>query len=608
MVKLTESIKSKVKNITFGIHKKIFFYNAVSCFILSIAISITVMNMTTGNMRELIYMTMKAFTQQLSNNIENHFLEIKNTVFLLSEDKRVSLFMSNKYANEDERYDKLKELSTFLFGIKWMKKYSDIILISFSGNIMSTSYTQIRTLEDTQVYKWYSRLMESNKNYEIISNFSDITEDARNNKRFMYAVNDVSYAVALKYPVYATKNLGVIVMKQNVGIFDIILKNINNEAPFDTILIYDQSGYMIYNSNKKTKDSFILSERDKYEIINSREDFIKRTIGEKKYIVTTIKNNISGWSIVALSSEERISEKLESLNRSIILVTIASMIIVFIFSYFVSVKLSGPLRKLAGLMRTAGQRKYNIGISQNSNDEMGELADSFNFMIKELLENQILRKEAEIRALQHQINPHFLYNTLELINSYAILNGQKEISMISRNMGDIFRYTVGGNKNVTIRDELEYVQKYIEIHKIKGRSRFDVEYDIDKEVMDCTMEKFVLQPLIENALTHGLENVKTGGLITLAIKKVNNMVNFEVTDNGEGIEQEKLGMLDAYMSGEGDENLHSNKKSIGLKNVNMRFVLKYGRESGLKIYSYPGLGTKIVFNIPYQENEVNGSV
>jgi two-component system sensor histidine kinase YesM len=224
--------------------------------------------------------------------------------------------------------------------------------------------------------------------------------------------------------------------------------------------------------------------------------------------------------------------------------------------------------------------------------------------IKDLIvseyEADVKRKDAELKALEAQINPHFLYNTLETMNSIAYLKGVPEIATITRSLSQLFRYSIDSTKKqVTIADEIFYTTNYINIQKIRYGDTFKVIYRIDAALMEYKVIKLIFQPLIENALIHGLESLKSGGVIVVGAKLVSDQtLVIEVVDNGVGIMPEKLAAIHKSLSGSSDDVSYKITRSIGLANVHFRVRHFYGKKYGLTIANNSEGGVKVTLTIP----------
>ena len=240
---------------------------------------------------------------------------------------------------------------------------------------------------------------------------------------------------------------------------------------------------------------------------------------------------------------------------------------------------------------------FSLRLEEVSNDEIGELIRGYNTLlgkiqtlITEVYESEITQKKYEMKALQNQINPHFLYNTLSLINWKAIENGNKDIREITLALSHFYRTSLNKGKNVLpIADEIKNVKSYIAVQLFMHDYEFDVEYDIDEEIMQYESLNLILQPIVENAIEHGIEVMEEDkrGLITIKGWIEGSDILISITDNGVGMDEEKAASI-----------ITQHSKGYGMRNVNDRIHLFYGENYGLSVYSEINKGTTITARIP----------
>ena len=223
---------------------------------------------------------------------------------------------------------------------------------------------------------------------------------------------------------------------------------------------------------------------------------------------------------------------------------------------------------------------------------MDEVADSESQKAQLLLR----QREIKLKMMASQINPHFLFNALESIRMKAHMNGQKEISVVVRMLGKMIRQNLEvGNRRIAIRDEIEVVRCYLEIQKFRyGGDRLSFLLDVDESCASVELPPLVIQPLVENAVVHGLDHVEQGGFVSVRVYRNEEGVGIEIKDNGSGIDEERMGsILRSFDDMEEEEQYR-----IGLRNVHQRLIMIYGESFGLRIESVLGEGTFITFNIP----------
>ena len=263
--------------------------------------------------------------------------------------------------------------------------------------------------------------------------------------------------------------------------------------------------------------------------------------------------------------------------------------------------LLGPLQNLQKSIHRVEEGDFTMEVGTEAQDEVGQLTNAFgamtrklNVLVNEVYRSQIIQKEAEFKMLQAQLNPHFLYNTLSFINWSALKAGEKEIAKISRDISSFYRTALNSGRAVTtVEEELLNAKSYISIQLALHSNGFDVEYDIEEECRPCEVICNVLQPLIENALEHGIDKKREGrGRLSITAKVRDESLILAVADNGPGFGRK----VD-------EEVMKKDSKGYGLKNVNDRIRIYYGEEYGLSIYREEEKDTRIEIMVPITESK-----
>ncbi len=292
----------------------------------------------------------------------------------------------------------------------------------------------------------------------------------------------------------------------------------------------------------------------------------------------------------------------ERITRTILIVSgisITSILLLWIFSFGIARSIALPIRKLAENIRLVGRGDFTVRAEKESSDEIQALNDTFDSMVEQietLLENvkekQQNLRQTELKLLQAQINPHFLYNTFDTIIYLAEDNQNEQVIELVTSLSNFFRTSLSkGEDFITLREEREHVLSYLEIQQSRYRDILDYEIALPDSLMDYKIPKLTLQPLVENALYHGIKNKRGGGMIRITGWKEADELFLQVSDNGIGIEPERLEKLNkALQSGE--------KIGVGIANVKERIRLYYGDAYGLIIQSEYGRGTIVTVNFP----------
>lgn len=341
------------------------------------------------------------------------------------------------------------------------------------------------------------------------------------------------------------------------------------------VYLVDDKGKLIYSEDK----SFLYRYTTKLYNSSAGSDFVTINGNKIMVIYNTLPQN--GWKLVGMVSMAELNEKAEMIRNFIYLTALLSLVIAALISLYFSYSISQPIIKLATEMKKVEKGNFNISVEENWGGEIGVLYSSFNYMIKRINElihevylSKIKEKDAELKALQAQINPHFLYNTLDTVNWLAVKHNVPEISKIVNSLASILRYSINkGNDVTTVENELKHVESYITIQKIRFKDKFEVSFNIDKRVLHYKTIKLILQPLVENAIIHGIETYEGKGKILINGYLDGEKIVFEVINNGNPID---LDLVNKLLDSPADD-----KDSYGIQNVNERIKLYYGEEYGL---------------------------
>lgn len=279
-------------------------------------------------------------------------------------------------------------------------------------------------------------------------------------------------------------------------------------------------------------------------------------------------------------------------------------------AWLISASVYRPIKKLHDMTTTITKNDLQVLVNSENVDEITELGNNFNILIgriRELLNAKVKEQEnlkkAELKALQAQINPHFLYNTLDTIVWMAEAKKTDQVIEIVRALSSFFRIALSKGKDwISIRQEVEHVRSYLAIQKMRYRDILDYKIEVDEDLLDGTILKLTLQPLVENALYHGIKNKRNGGTIVVRAQRVGaTLVRLEVQDDGVGFTPYKLAQMREVLNDDSSQ-ITLNEGGFGLANVNKRLRLYYGKQYGLYIQSEYLEGTQVVARIPFQNN------
>ena len=389
-----------------------------------------------------------------------------------------------------------------------------------------------------------------------------------------------------------------------VGVdYDSVFQPFNNETVFDNygVVIEDAEGNCIF------KKSVFTEEKQPYEL--SEEQFFA-TVGQKNSGYQFIKreSKASGWKIWIYKPDRLIISSVQPIliiaAAAILVSLMAAIACIRIISEFITKRIS----KLQKKMRNLETGNLGMEIENDSTDEIGDLINGYNSMTKrldatinEVYRSKIKEKEYEMRALQAQINPHFLYNTLEGIRSEAVAGGLNVVADMTEYLAKFFRYTISKVENlVSVTEELENIETYFAIQQFRFGDRLRLEID-DPEpgIQNCQIPKLTMQPLVENAIIHGLERKIGIGVVSVRLTLTEKRLIVRISDNGVGMEPETLHQLQKELCRTAYDYIDSGRGTgIALLNVNNRIRLLFGEQYGITICSTPGLGTDVTVTLP----------
>ena len=363
--------------------------------------------------------------------------------------------------------------------------------------------------------------------------------------------------------------------------------------PFTNILDQD-NGVLITDENNKVLYSRTNLQKFRDRHPKDQEKFLEQI--EKSCVLTESISEQNHWNFYMFKSQSAVSKSVRRLfMEEIPLIAVCAVIIVLIGTVF-SRLFTRKIEELTANMDRVNNGSREVTVTSNSKDEVGILVRSFrsmmdeiNRLIDEVYVNKIALKEFELKALQAQINPHFLYNTLSVMNWMAIRSGQKDISKVTLALSTFYRTALSkGEDMVTVETCIRNMEAYLEIQLVMHDHDFSVDWEIDPAVKTEKVPKLLLQPVVENALEHGLDEKESGDKkLSLSFLDKGDEVEITVKDNGLGMEQKKAETLVTYQA-----------KGYGLKNVNDRICLLYGEKYAIRIFSAPEKGTTVVMRFP----------
>lgn len=535
--------------------------------------------------------------QQTASNLDTSMLSYKDAISQLFGDTDFIMEISALGREEDEEEQKkikeeldsiMKEFMTYRSEIRCMSVKTENGLVYGYDRMENELLNPIIS----ELHKTYygEELFENNQGLKGVWTPTEFLDRRGTIEYYVY-----SYGKQIT-DWYVNRQVGTGIVSIEEKVLEKICKSaqISEDSRTNFLFITDKKNNIVSYTDKE------LIGKNMNRIIEKQDNGLACIQGED-YFVFQEEIPSTKWQLVSALNVDYVYDKLGDIQKIIWIVSLMLAILVIVLVACVSKKMSRYINDILNTMNKVqgGKLSSKVPIPKGEKNEISQIATHFNIMMNTVNEQMEMikesgkrEKEAEIRALEAQINPHFVYNTLDSINWLAIENGQEEISSMLSQFAQILRYQIQkSNKIVTIQEELGYLEKYLFLQKARFMDSFEYVIECQETVKMCRINKMIFQPFIENAILHGVADMETGGLITIKILNVNdNLLSFIVSDNGHGMTEEQIRLIFEDRTNPGN--------SIGVLNVLDRLDLYYGKDYTITIQSHMGQGTVITTTIP----------
>ena len=376
------------------------------------------------------------------------------------------------------------------------------------------------------------------------------------------------------------------------------LNNIVENSNFKgNLMIFDENNNVIFNSDKNTSASEI----------NYIKDHLDKS-NEQKFPMVMIKRDVQNdYKYGTMITQEKLG--VYKIKSRITYISLGFIVMILIVTYFAinqySSKLKNMMKNIEKLKQGKLDTRFNIKQEVDELDmiaiSIDEMSESLQYNINKNYIAEVKQKQAEINALQSQIKPHFLYNTLEVIRMSALSSKNKEVAQMIYNLASMFRYSTYNNGSlVSIRDEIKHSKMYLSLCSTRYKGMLDYSIHVDDKYLDYLVPKFTIQPILENAINHGLRKGFYDNYIKVTIKEIDEEIEISIKDNGNGMSEEAISKIKDEL----EKNIQK-PNSIGLMNINNRLKLNFGEQYGIYINSRINEGTTVSIKIPVLGDEVD---
>lgn len=569
-----------------------------------VIMSMIIYNASLGSLQTAMLSNMYRTTLTIGRNIESLLSEMEeDTKYLYSARSPDYGYIYQLLENDSVSSDKkATEISDMLRNILYMNQYIDhVFLVLPDGEVCSAMHAPERIINESLMLEWHkenyqedSREMQVHPvhivDYYMGTRSSDFTV-SRNIMNTSTIENASSEILGTLYIDISEEYLDSIInetrLEEGSQIY-IVDKSLRQFAynPYPADDDYDESRLLYYVDDMDSR----------YQYINADGDY---------FIYSEVPG--TDWLIVERISSYHLRDSYQAIrNMTLLIIGISTAVLVVIY-YFYSKKSSQPIRNLADAMESIEQGNLTTRVDIQSNDEIGYLAQGLNSMTENLQSHirkvyiaEIRQRDAEIEALKTQIQPHYLYNTLDVIRMMAVTHDDRETAEMIDGLSGQLKYLMGSARDmVTLRDEIESVRNYFKIIRIRYENRFSLEINVEDDMMDLRVPQLILQPVVENAVKHGLKEKEGEGVVAIQAQMSGEGLEITVMDNGAGMTKERLEYVRNLLESHETENHPRSKRaSIGIKNVYDRIRLIFGDRYHIEISSFEGIGTIVKYRLP----------
>lgn len=535
--------------------------------------------------------------QQMNQNIDSYIDYMENIAYLISSNEDVQDYLFDEKIDNEGRYRILNQLQTILDSRSDIR---NVGIISKNGRMLINDGSKSVNQDlDLNTQEWYATALEK-PNGPILTS------------------SHVQHIISGERPWVITLSRGIRDRsgsgeKEGVFFIDLNYSAISELCDQSTVgtkgyaFILDAKGNIVYHPQQQQLYNELQTENISL-IMDADEDTVLTGTGNDGKLYSISRSEKTGWTVVDCTNVKELLSKSRQAQSVYVLTAIILVIVALLFSRFMARSITLPIQKLRDSMKKVQEGDFSVSdVVVDSKNEIGSLTKSFDVMthrIHELMEQNVHEQEekrkSELKALQSQINPHFLYNTLDSIIWMAEGKKNEEVVLMTASLARLLRQSISNEDEVVpIANEVEYARGYLTIQKMRYKDKLEFQIEVDSSILYIPLIKLVLQPIIENAIYHGLKYKESKGLLIVkGFMKDGNAV-LQVIDDGVGMDEETL----AHIYDKHKVNYHSN--GVGVYNVQKRLKLYYGEDYGITYTSELGKGTTATITIPgRQEGQI----
>ncbi|MFK7697584.1 sensor histidine kinase [Paenibacillus sp. HJGM_3] len=538
--------------------------------------------------------------EQIGINLEKRTKDIEDHVFQQFRNSSLSAALSiSNNSSATDLFTKDRTISEFMNELLFSRDY----------------YMSVMVIDSTGKRFGLERSATQNYNKDLADANIDLIQEKRGRASWVPGSSNVIFMEKAIYDIASNRYVGIIIVGVDSSLINAIYSNVDELTQGNIVILNEELTPLLLNKLESAPSRYFVEHR-MYETQQTNQGF---QYGGEAYISTIITTPYDKWKIIQIIAVNELKRGTEAIKLWTVSTIAVALLIAFILAVIISKNITENVRMLLQSMTNFSVDFTHKRIVARSRDEVGLLAEKFNSMaekIGELIhtvyEEKLLKQKAEYRtlqfeykALQAQINPHFLYNTLESIHSLAKLSGDKQVSDMIYLLGKLLRESIGKKGDIIpLQDEVDYITSYLAIHKIIYGDKIEVNVHVEPSLMSLQVPKFILQPLVENSIKHGIEEKPGKGIVSIGCWVKDEDLYLEVSDNGVGIDEETKSQL--LSPSEGSQLKRKDKHTnVGIISVHKRIQILYGDRYGLSITSELHHGTSIRIRLPILTEEAS---
>lgn len=539
----------------------------------------------------------RQMVMQISENVDYYIQDMERVINSLGEDPRINSFLTLGTRGSPASSSSATAYNAVLSAATIHPEIAGIMVVSANGSYVSNVMNQASS-EPLTSENWYAQAAQQPGRVQLFSrpigrNISNI---------FEYSADDVVSISKAVVDRRTGKCTGVILIDMKLDIIKHVIENFH-PSNVGFIYIIDSKEEIVYAPVNKVVN------RIKNEWFRtSRMGMTVKTIQGSQELLFSDNSAYTNWKTIAVFPLNEAQKVVTGISYISYGIALFIMLFAFVLAVIASRSIANPITKLRILMKSAEAGNFDVRFQSKYHDEIGQLGNSYNAMIDRIVElinlvqvQEKNKRKAEIEILQAQIKPHFLYNTLDTIQWMAQEYNAQDVVELVDSLTNMLRIGLSkGNEIITVRMETKHVESYLMIQKVRYEDKLNYVIEVDDRMMSCRVIKLILQPLVENAIYHGIKEKRGQGFIRITGCVEDGKIHFQVIDNGIGMTPEKLEEINRILK---EDSSNNNEVGYGIFNVNAKIKLNFGNEYGLFYHSIYGEGTTVDVWHPLLEDD-----